>query len=140
MSQIEHIGIIRKVTDNSIEVEFTAHSACEKCHIKGACQESSEKEERTVNIDKKKGEIYDIGEKVTLFFSEKEGLTAVLWAYITPIIISILALALMTANHISEPVAALISLAIIVTYFIILYIFRRKIKTKIRIKVEKIDL
>lgn len=140
MSQIEHKGIVRRIDHDQIYVEISVGSACENCHIKGACQGSGEKDDRMVCIEKNDAQTFEVGEKVTLFFSEKEGLVAVAWAYITPIIISLLALIIMTDNNVSEPIAALISLAIIVTYFIILYIFRRKIKGKIKIKVEKIDI
>ncbi|MEG1635568.1 MAG: SoxR reducing system RseC family protein [Rikenellaceae bacterium] len=140
MSQIEHKGIVSSITTTSIEIEIAVGSACEKCHIKGACQGSSENEKRVVVVDRKRGESYEIGEKVTLFFSEKEGLIAAALAYVIPIIISVIALTIMIGNQVSEPIAALISLAIIVTYFIILYIFRHEIKRKIEIKVEKIEI
>ncbi|MFI3322501.1 MAG: SoxR reducing system RseC family protein [Rikenellaceae bacterium] len=137
MSQIEHKGVIKSIEKDRIVAEILVSSACEKCHLHGACHGSSETEKREVEITEKEAKNYVIGEEITLFFAKKNGAFAVALAYIIPLIICVLAIYFLLEYGVSEPLAALISLASIIMYFIILYYFRGKIGSKIEIKIKK---
>ncbi len=137
MAHIEHSGVVKEVNPEAIVVDVIVLSACDKCHIKGACHTSSETAQRIVEIARKDDKLFVVGEKVTLFFSERTGLSAVLWAYVIPVIIILLALVTMLELEVSEPISALASLIFIFTYFIILYIFRADLQSKLKINIEK---
>ena len=137
MAQIEHTGVVKEITPTLIVVDIMVNSACEKCHIKGACHNSSETDQRVVEIARIDDKSYVLEEKVTLFFTEKTGLKAVVLAYIIPVIIMLLALVVMVELGVSEPISAIFSLTFIVTYFIILYIFKAKIKSNVKVNIEK---
>lgn len=137
MAEIEHKGVIRAISGNEISVEIVVSSACEKCHLKGACQSPSEKEDRLVSVIEKEAKNYKIGEEVTLFFSERSGIFTVFMSYIMPLIICVLTLYFTLNSGVNEPISALLSLASIIVYFIILYIFRHAIQSKIKIKIKK---
>ncbi len=139
MAQVEHSGVVREITPSSIIVDMLVHSACAHCHIKGACQGSSDVQERQVEVYRKDDKSYVVGEKVKLFFSESTGLIAVGWAYAIPVVIILLTLALASAKGMPENYAALFCMLFIFAYFITLYIFRGQFRSKIKIRIEKLD-
>lgn len=121
---IQHDGTVKKVDSNSVHVSITASSACSGCHAEGMCGISG-KQEKIVDI---KGR-YNVspGDTVTVLMEQSTGYKAVVLSYLIPIVIVIAGLITLSSLSASELTAGLVSISLLVPYFLILYLFRKRI-------------
>lgn len=121
---IKHDGTVRKVEDNCVFVSIKSSSACSGCHAEGICGISGA-EDKIIDV---KGS-YDVspGDRVTVVLEESAGYKAVVLSYVLPLVLVIAALVAFNSLSVNELIAGLISILMLVPYFLILYIFRSKI-------------
>lgn len=121
---IRHEGTVKRVGNGSVLVSIISGSACSGCHAENLCNISG-KEEKLIDI---KG-TYNVspGDSVTVMMNESMGLKAVLFSYIIPLIVILAGLVAFSSLPVSEPVAGLLALSLLLPYFIILYLLRKKI-------------
>jgi sigma-E factor negative regulatory protein RseC len=121
---IQHDGTVTKVDSNSVVVSITSSSACSGCHAEGMCRISG-KQEKIVDI---KGR-YNVspGDTVTVIMETSTGYKAVVLSYLIPLVIVITGMITLNSLSASELTAGLVSISLLVPYFLILYLFRKKI-------------
>jgi sigma-E factor negative regulatory protein RseC len=121
---IQHDGTVKKVDSNSVVVSIASSSACSGCHAEGMCGISG-KQEKIVDI---KGR-YNVspGDTVTVIMETSTGYKAVVLSYLIPLVIVITGLITLNYLSASELTAGLVSISLLVPYFLILYLFRKKI-------------
>ncbi len=124
---INHDGIVRKIGDRGIEVTITSSSACSGCHAEGSCNMSG-KEEKIIEV---RGN-YDVkpGDKVTILMKQSMGYAALLLGYVFPIIVVVACLSILVSFKVPELSSGLISVAILIPYYFILFFFRKTINEK----------
>jgi sigma-E factor negative regulatory protein RseC len=85
----------------------------------------TESEEKILDIMGK----YDVspGDKVTVEMKESAGMKAVILSYLVPFLIVIGGLFILQLLAVDELTAGLISIALLVPWFLILYLFRKKL-------------
>ena len=115
--KIEHEGIVKNVSADTLEINIISRSA-------------------TITVQHPQGE-FKAGEKVMVYASLNNAFYSVLLAYILPSILIITAIFFIEKSGCTELVAAVSSLSLLAFYFFILYLFRRKISKKIKFNVEK---
>jgi len=122
--KIQHDGTVREVGVDSVVVSIVSCSACSGCKARGVCG-MTEREEKIIDIRGK----YDVfpGDKVTVQMEESAGMRAVLLSYLVPFFIVIGGLIVFQSLSINELTSGLISIALLVPWFLILYLFRNKI-------------
>lgn len=133
--EIEHEGIVKSVTAQTLEIVIQNHSACAACHAKGACG-MSEMKQKLITVQRPEGE-FKAGDKVMVYASLNNAFYSVLLAYILPSIILIAAIFFIEKSGCSELTAAIASLSLLAVYFFMLYLCRGKINKKIKFNVEK---
>jgi sigma-E factor negative regulatory protein RseC len=121
---IAHFGIVQKVEYNIAIVSISAVSACSGCHAEKSCTLSG-REEKIIKVSG----TYNVkpGDPVNIIMKQSMGYTALLFGYLLPLISVLLALIILVAVNMAELYAGLISLSILIPYFTILYLFRRRI-------------
>lgn len=131
---IEHEGTVQKVGSDSVTVNIHPVSACSGCHADGYCSLSGRKE-KTIRISGR----YDVkpGEKVTVMMNESTGFRAVVLGYIVPLAVLVFSLAVLTAVSVNELTAGIISVAVLVPYFLILYLTRHRIERNFLFTLKK---
>jgi sigma-E factor negative regulatory protein RseC len=124
---ISHEGIVQQSDDKSVIVSITTSSACSGCHAEGSCSMSG-KEEKIIKVTG----TYNVkpGDNVTILMKQSMGYAALFLGYILPLITVITILIILVSVDIPELVAGLTSLAILIPYYIILFIFRKRIDKK----------
>jgi positive regulator of sigma E activity len=124
---IKHTGIVQKSDNGSVIVVITNKSACSGCHAEGSCTISG-KEERLIEISGN----YNVspGDEVTVLMEQTMGFTALAFAYLIPLITVLLSLIILISMNIPELNAGVISLAMLIPYFTLLYLFRNQINKK----------
>jgi len=121
---IQHDGTVTKVDGNSVLVSITSNSACSGCHAEGLCGISG-KEEKIIDIRGR----YNVspGDSVTVMMEQSTGYKAVVLSYLAPLIIVITGLITCNILSFNELTAGLISILLLVPWYVILYLFRNKI-------------
>ena len=126
-NKIEHEGIIRSISSETLEVVINSHSACSGCHAKGVCG-MAEVKQKIITISKPDGN-FQTGDKVMVYASTGNAASAVILAAI---------FILQKTRH-SELYAAITGLGVTALYFLLLYFFRKKIGKRIKFSVTKTD-
>lgn len=123
----EHKGIVIEVTDDNVMVRIESVSACAACHAKGLCS-MSDKTDKIIEVKRStlKRE-HQVGDEVTVVASSGKGLLAVVFAYITPALVAVAAIAVMLSVGANELVSSLVAIALVAVYYFVLYLFRSKL-------------
>ena len=121
---IQHDGTVTKVDGNSVLVSITSNSACSGCHAEGLCGISG-KEEKIIDIRGR----YNVspGDSVTVMMEQSTGYRAVVLGYLIPLVIVITGLIVCDLLSFNELTAGLVSISLLVPWYLILYLFRNKI-------------
>jgi sigma-E factor negative regulatory protein RseC len=124
---INHDGVVQQVDKKSVSVSISATSACSGCHAEGSCTFSG-KEEKIIEVTGN----YNVkqGDKVTIIMNQSMGYTALFLGYVFPLISVISILIVLISLKVPELAAGLVSLSILMPYYIIMYFFRKRINEK----------
>jgi sigma-E factor negative regulatory protein RseC len=124
INTIIHKGIVKKSDDESVTVIITPESACSGCHVEGSCSLSG-KVEKSVIV---KGR-YNVneGDNVTVSMKQSTGFIALFLGYVLPLIIVITSLIILVSLRYPELIAGLVSILSLLPYYLILYLFRKRI-------------
>ncbi|MBP8760297.1 MAG: SoxR reducing system RseC family protein [Parabacteroides sp.] len=132
---IDHMGIIEKIDGNLISVKIVQQSACSGCHAKSMCTASDSKE-KIIEVTDYSGK-FNVNDTVIVCGESSLGLQAVLFAFVIPLIIIVLTIALGTNLQLAETESALLGLFAVVPYYGILYMCRNKLKKKFVFTLKK---
>jgi positive regulator of sigma E activity len=136
--QIKHIGTVAAVKDDAVMVHVEQYAACAGCASKGACTLSSEKKDRLMAVKHPQPALFVVGEKVHLVSTQNKIYTAVLIAYVLPLI-GLMAVVIGCVTWLNnETLAALLGLAFCGIYALILYFLPKKWTNKLQIEITKI--
>ena len=129
-----HAGIISKINSDSVIVTLEQNIHCESCHVKGTCgvSESSTKEIEVPNSS----DFFKINERVDVILKKALGLKAVFWAYVFPFILMFFTL-IIASNFLKEWLAGLLSLFVLIPYYLILNFLKASLKDAFKISVLK---
>lgn len=135
MELLKHTGIVKQVTPTSLIVSIINQSACSGCHAKGSCNVADDGE-KDIEITRFSNQ-YSPGSEVTVIFRESSGFKALFLGYILPFLI--LMITLITAIEIieNEITGALVALAALAPYYIILYLMKEKLKKAFTFELEE---
>jgi len=134
-SCIEQKGVIENIEDGLANVNITTFSACTHCHAKNACNISSESS-RIIQVPVGEG-MYTPGELVRIIMKRSLGMRAAFFAYIFPFILVLALLIVLTSIELSELLAGLSSIVLLVPYFLGLYFFRERLKRTFTFTLQK---
>lgn len=135
-SSIEHLGRVDEVTRNDIRVTIISKSACAACHAQKACS-VADTSEKTIVISKPSVN-FIVGESVKVIMKESLGFKALAYGYLVPVLILIVSIVVFTLVGISEINSGILSILMLVPYFVLLRVFRQKIEKQFSFSIEKI--
>ncbi len=123
--------------NHSLIVSILNQSACSSCHAKGACSvaDFQEKEIEITHFSQK----YQPGQEVTILFRETQGFTALWFGYLMPFLLVLFTLIIAVSLTKNELISGLLSLAILIPYYITLYFFRAYLKKVFKFEVEEMN-
>lgn len=132
---IEHLGIIKEVSQKTVKVSLLNVSGCASCHTKSTCS-VSDIDNKVIDVINS-GEKFNQGEKVKVAFEKSLAPLALFLGYIAPFILLILVLLVtwaVTQDEVSSGLASLISVGI---YYPFLALFREKLKNTFTFRILK---
>jgi len=123
------------VRPTSLIVNIVSQSACSTCHAKGACT-VSDYQDKEIEVTEYKLN-YKVGDEVTILFKQSKGFTALIWGYVIPffVVLGTLIVALEITGD--ELKAGILSLIILIPYYITLYFFRHLLKKVLKFELEE---
>ncbi|MDV7187754.1 SoxR reducing system RseC family protein [Lutibacter sp. TH_r2] len=132
---ITHEGVVAKISAEIVTVALTGNVHCEACNAKGACgvSEGNTKEIEVLNDGK-----YQLNEPVNVVLQKELGLKAVFWAYVLPFIL-VLSVLIIASSFLKEWVAGLLAMAILVPYYLMLYVLQNTFKKAFRVSIFKFN-
>ena len=132
---VSHEGVITKIDGDTLEIKIIAQSACAACHAKSACT-MSDQAEKVLTVPKPEGQEFQLFQKVKVVMAVGQGNKAAILAYLVPIILLLAALFICLGIGLSEGLAALIGIAVLIPYYFILYLRRNQLKKKFDYRIE----
>lgn len=113
-----------------VHIRILQSSACGGCKVSGHCN-ASEQKEKVVDVRCETAANYAKGDTVTITADTSVGFRASLYGYVYPLILMVATLIVILGITKSEAYAALGALAILIPYYIILYLCRKKLNQKL---------
>lgn len=132
---VSHEGVITKIDGDTLEIKIIAQSACAACHAKSACT-MSDQAEKVLTVPKPEGQEFQLFQKVKVVMAVGQGNKAAILAYLVPIILLLAALFICLGIGLSEGLAALIGIIVLIPYYFILYLRRDQLKKKFDYRIE----
>ena len=132
---IKHSGVVEDVTAEFTRVRIVQSSACASCKVASRCH-ASESKEKTVDVLGDYTGLCAVGDSVVVVASQRAGMFAVTLSSVVPLALVIAVLVSVLLITGSEPVAALSALLSLIPYYILLYLFRDKIRSRLTFRIE----
>lgn len=136
-NKIKHVGIVEATETDRVKVLIVQSSACAMCKAAKQCH-ASESKEKIVDVFTDKSDEYTAGQRVIVTASYNVGLIAVCLGMVIPMFLLIVVIAVATALGYGEMTAALASIATLIPYYIILYLFRKQINRRVTFNIENV--
>jgi sigma-E factor negative regulatory protein RseC len=133
---VNHDGIITAIDIDYITVEIINKSACSSCHAKGVCTLGDVKV-KEVDVENTGYQTYQVGEKVNLLLKRTLGYRALWLSYLVPLLILLVLLISLSTVGFSELAVGLSIIGAISLYYIIIWLFRDKLKREFVFTIEK---
>ena len=132
---ISHEGIVTKITDDELEIKILAQSACAACHAKSACG-MGEQAKKNLTVPRPMGRDFALNQRVNIRMAIGQGNRAAVLAYLIPIVLLLAVLFVCLGLGLSDGLSALLSIAALIPYYIVLYLRRDKLKKKFEYGIE----
>lgn len=134
---IYHTAKVLSVDNDSVKVLIERGSACETCYNRGACG-AFEKKEMIYDIKTDESNRFSVGETVRVGIATNTGLKAVVYAYILPMVVFVVAFLIAYLLSAPDWLSALIGIAVLAVYYILLAKYRNKLEKEFTFTIEKI--
>ena len=135
---IKHLGIVENIQGSHLSVRIVQTSACAACSVKGHCS-SADSKDKIIDIIDTAAASYQVGENVMVVGETSKGMQAVALAFIIPFVLIRFTLFLFMALIENELYAALLSLAVLVPYYYILWLNKTRLKQKFSFTIKPIN-
>ncbi len=133
---IQHRGRVEAVVGDKVMVVVEQQTACGGCHARGVCGEKGK--QRTIEVTTPYAQQYAVGESVIVALVKPSmGFSSVLWGYVLPLVALLVALFGSKLCGLADGPAALIAIASVVVYYVVLYALRNMFERKIHFTIIK---
>lgn len=134
--KIKHKGIIDSIDGKCAKVRILQTSACSACKVAGHCNASESKEKIVDVADISAFRGLAVGDEVVVSTSTTAARRALLVGFGLPFIVMVAAMFITLAITADETVSALVALASLAPYYLIIYIMRNRISSDIAFEIE----
>ncbi len=135
---IKHLGIVENIQGSHLSVRIVQTSACAACSAKGHCS-SADSKDKIIDITDTAAASYQVGERVMVAGEMSMGMMAVVLAFVLPFVLLVFSLFLFMALTENELYAALLSLAVLMPYYFVLWLNKVRLKQKFSFTIKPIN-
>ena len=135
-NKISHSGVIDRIDGGHVQVRIVQTSACAACKVAGYCNAAESKEKIVDVFCDSVAKNLTVGQPVTVTASGQVATRALLWGFGLPflLMVSVLIVVLKWTGH--EGVAALSGLGVLIPYYIMLWLFRDRMREQLAFSLE----
>ena len=135
---IKHLGIVENIQGSHLSVRIVQTSACAACSVKGHCS-SADSKDKIIDIIDTAAASYQVGENVMVVGETSMGMMAVVLAFVLPFVLLIFSLFLLMALIENELYAALLSLAVLISFYFVLWLNKTRLKQQFSFTIKPIN-
>jgi sigma-E factor negative regulatory protein RseC len=132
---IIHPGIIERIEGERVLVRILSRSACSSCHAKSVCT-IADMEEKIIEAVTDSSTGWKPGDEVMVRMEESLGRKAVFMGYVLPLVVLLVSIIVFLSLLKHEGLAALLSILMLVPYYLVLYLFRKKLQKEFRFRIQ----
>ncbi|MEF9923205.1 MAG: SoxR reducing system RseC family protein [Muribaculaceae bacterium] len=136
-TNVEHIGKVIEVNNSTVIVSFSDEVACSSCSLSNLCK-PQKKEKNSIAITTSEASSYELGEKVKVIGNVTMQKRAIFFGTALPCIILIASIFVANYYGCRQALSALIGIAILGIYYIVLYIKKDALKKKFNFIIKKL--
>lgn len=126
-NDVSHKGKVVKMTPQVTTVAILQHGACSQCHAAGLCG-MADIAEKAVELPTDPYASYGVGDEVEVLLKATMGLKAVWLAYFVPLLVLMGVVLGLIGLGVPEVFTGLSALGAVALYYLVLYLFRDKLK------------
>lgn len=135
---IKHLGTVESINGTRLHVRMVQASACSACAAKQLCR-SAESKEKSIEVYAADAATYRVGEQVEVWGYLSQGMQAVVWAYVVPLVLLMAVLFVAIALTGNEAVSALYAILSLIPYYLIIYIMRNRFAKKFSFSLKHLN-
>lgn len=135
-NSIRHEGTIESIEGEHVRVRITQHSACSACKVASHCT-ASESREKIVDVFHCDHQDLKVGDMVVVCTSSHSAGKALMLGFGCPLLLIMGTTGILLGTGLSEAIAALAALGVLIPYYIILWVLRKHISNSIAFSIEK---
>ena len=135
-NKISHRGVIQSVSAKCVEVRIIQSSACSACSVASHCNASETKVKVVEVRDYDRWQNLSVGQEVIVSASRGVAGLAMILGFGVPLVTMLAVIGCVYFSTGDEAVAALAGLAALVPYYMLLYLLRGRIATKVSFSIE----
>ena len=99
---------------------------------------AAESKEKVIDVSVQDASKYVVGQQVNISTSGRTGMMAVVWAYAMPLVLMLAVLFVSLAVCVSETLSALLALLALIPYYMLVYIFRSRIREQVAFQIDAV--
>ena len=134
---VEQKGIVEGSGDGIVSVRIFPVSACSDCYSKASCSLFGTTE-KIIDVVSKTGE-FRTGDRVGITITQSMGNKAIILGYFIPFLLVLMTLIALTVLRLKEWQAGLLAISTLLPYYIILYLFRSKLRKTFTFTLKKLE-
>lgn len=137
--KVRHSGIVESIDGPYLKVRIEQASACSSCSVKSHCRATDSKE-KLIDVHNSRHIDCRVGQRVVIEGASSLGMRAVMWAFAFPfavILLSLFVAMFLSGNN--EPLSAVVSLCMLIPYYVIMYLCRNRFKRTFVFTVKSIN-
>lgn len=127
-------GHIVSVSPTNVVVHLSRSTACESCAASGKCGGASANK-TTVDVPISPNKQYKVGQEVAIVVKQFPALWAVWWSYGCPLVLLLFTLVGVASFTGRELLAASSALLVLVPYYLLLWLFRKRMAHKVKYEI-----
>ena len=135
-TQISHSGIVESVAEGCVKVRILQTSACAACKVASHCN-ASDKKVKIIEVFCDDAASYQIGQEVRVTASRQVAANALLLGFGIPFLLLMLILIVTLKLSGNEGVAAMAALTSLVPYYLVLWLFKDRIRQRLAFALER---
>ncbi len=138
MSKLSKEALITSINNNIITLSVNNCSACSGCSAKKYCG-LSESTDKKITTYVKSPNQYHIGEKVDISIDLLQGIRAIVYSYLIPLILMVLTIIVTHLSKFSDVICGISGIIILIPYYFGLFLAKNRIKLNSRFIISKKD-
>ncbi len=128
--------VVETTPEGVVKLSLKCATMCDGCHAKGACP-SSAGVDRVVSVVSDMSSELAIGESVEVGVSYSIGAMVVVYAYLLPLVLFVLAIVLSLLLGAEQWLAALLGFGVAMLYYVGLYLLRGRMERVVRFDIRR---